>query len=145
MRNCMLAAIIAGVLLTGCVSIEIGPEDSPMRLEWEGLGTAYAAMNGMPEWDGKVASAHLLRGDEGELAAVEIWPVAEVAVGLLGAKIHLLPFEVGAGILAYEPEPEEYGWFDDDGDDDDDDEDDDDEDDDDEDDDDKDDDDDDDR
>ena len=95
MRNCMLAAIIAGVLLTGCVSIEIGPEDSPMRLEWEGLGTAYAAMNGMPEWDGKVASAHLLRGDEGELAAVEIWPVAEVAVGLLGAKIHLLPFEVG--------------------------------------------------
>lgn len=105
-----LLLLILAAGLTSCVSVTVGAKAEPSRVQWEGFGTAYAAANGIRPYDATFFKAQLLSGSgqDGELASMEIWPLGGIGVGLLGARLHLLPVEIGAGILGYHPKPITY-------------------------------------
>lgn len=107
--NACIAAV-AMLMLSGCVSVKVGAKTEPSRLEFDGLGTAYAAVNGVRPYDGTFLRANLLSShrNDGEVASFEVWPICGAGVGLAGARINVFPIEVGAGILFYEPKPKNY-------------------------------------
>jgi hypothetical protein len=90
----------------GCVGVSVGTDDDEF-FRVRGLGTAYAALPGIDDYDGKILRVGLLaRAPAGaQLAGIELWPLLSVGVGLVGARVRVLPVEVGAGALFYEPKP----------------------------------------
>ena len=104
LRAFRLLPLIA--LTPGCVSVSVGTDDDEF-LRMRGLGTAYAAVPGIDDYDGKIIRIGLLSGapDSGQLAGIDVWPLCSVGVGLVGARVRVLPFEIGAGVLFYTPQP----------------------------------------
>lgn len=90
----------------GCVGFSVGTDDDEF-FRWRGLGTAYAAVPGIDDYDGKIIRVGLLSRAPagGQLAGIDVWPLCSIGVGLVGARVRVLPFEVGAGVLLYEPRP----------------------------------------
>lgn len=115
MKFYVLLAAFCCVWLSSCVSVKVGARSEPSRLQFEGLGTAYAAISGIRPYDGTIIRINVVSEEngDGELAAIEIWPLCEMGIGLVGARLHILPVEIGAGILFYDPAPEDYLEFDD--------------------------------
>ncbi len=103
-RTLLLLALLA--LTPGCIGFSVGTDDDEF-FRMRGLGTAYAAVPGIDDYDGKIIRVGLLsRAPDGaQLAGIDIWPLLSVGVGLVGARLRVLPFEVGAGVLFYEPKP----------------------------------------
>ncbi|MEZ5966668.1 MAG: hypothetical protein R3F56_22715 [Planctomycetota bacterium] len=87
-----------------CIGMSVGT-DSDEFFRMRGFGTAYAAMPGIDDYDGKIIRVGLLsRSPAGaQLAGIEVWPLFSVGVGLVGARVRVLPFEIGAGLLFYHP------------------------------------------
>ncbi|MBN2684227.1 MAG: hypothetical protein JXR40_03010 [Pontiellaceae bacterium] len=104
------AAGIMCCMAMGCsTSFSISGDKSPVRVKSSGLVHSYAACNGIRPYDGTVLDAGIF-GDNrwGEIASLDVWPIGGVWVSFIGARIKLLPFELGAGVFGYDPEPEEY-------------------------------------
>ena len=106
-RKLLLVGILS--LTAGCFSPGMKSTDDPVGLKYEGLGSAYVAFG--PEIIGE-SDTRFIRGGllgratrPGEWVSLDVWPLFGVGVGLAGARIQLLPFEVGAGTLWYEPRP----------------------------------------
>jgi hypothetical protein len=101
-----ISALLLLCFAPGCIGVSVGTDDEKF-IEYRGLGTAYAAMPGFDDYDGKIIRLGLFRRSSAgfELVSAEVWPLAKVGVGVAGARVRVLPFEVGAGILAYHPEP----------------------------------------
>lgn len=101
--SCFALALLA--LFPGCIAVSLGTDASPPTFESHGWGSAYAAVTHVPDYDGTILGATLFRGGEntGELASIEIWPLGEFGVGLLGLRARLFNGEVGAGTLFYQP------------------------------------------
>lgn len=96
---------LAAALLGGCVSFRIGSDAEPPEFRFQGWGNAFGTIGSLPEYDGAILSAHLFRGGKytGEIAAIDIWPVLGLDVGVLGLRGRLFNLEAGAGTLFYEP------------------------------------------
>ncbi len=112
MRCVMSVLCVVGVLgLAGCVSLEVGTEKSPSRLEMKGLASGYGSLDGLRPYDGKILRFGLLSESErdGEIASIDVWPLAGVGVGVLGARVRLLLLDLGVGTLWYQPEPRTAG------------------------------------
>ena len=79
----------------------------PLEFEMEGWGNAFATMGDLPEYDGAILQAHLFRGGKrtGEIAAIDIWPILGLDLGVLGLRGRLFNLEAGAGTLFYRPLP----------------------------------------
>lgn len=92
--------------LPSCIGVSVGTDDDEF-FRMRGLGTAYAAVPGIDDYDGKIIRLGLLsRAPEGaQLAGIDVWPLFSIGVGLVGARVRILPFEIGAGVLFYEPKP----------------------------------------
>ncbi|HOE95280.1 MAG TPA: hypothetical protein PLS90_15100 [Candidatus Sumerlaeota bacterium] len=101
------AACVGLVCLTGCISLRIGTDNEPPDFKIDGIGSAYATVTDIPAYDGTVVRFDLFRGgaNTGELASFYIWPLGGLDLGLLGARLRLLPLEMGAGTLFYQPGP----------------------------------------
>ncbi len=104
---------LSGVVLllaSGCVSLQVGTESEPSRVQLEGLGTAYAANSGIRPYDKTILKVSILKDteDSGEVASLDIWPLMALRVGLVGVKARILPVEIGAGVLFYQPEPSDF-------------------------------------
>lgn len=99
--------LLAAGLLGGCVSFRIGSDAEPPEFQWQGWGNAFATAGSLPEYDGAIVAAHLFRGGKhtGEIAAIDIWPVLGLDLGVLGLRGRLFNLEAGAGTLFYEPRP----------------------------------------
>ncbi len=99
--------LLVAVVLGGCVSFRIGSDAEPPEFRWQGWGNAFGTIGSLPEYDGAILSAHLFRGGKhtGEIAAIDIWPVLGLDVGVLGLRGRLFNLEAGAGTLFYEPRP----------------------------------------
>ena len=93
-------------LTPGCIGVSVGTDDDEF-FRMRGLGTAYAAVPGIDDYDGKIIKLGLLsRAPSGaQLAGIDVWPLFSVGIGLVGARVRVLPFEIGAGVLFYEPKP----------------------------------------
>lgn len=111
MRKTMFGACALALLLFGC-SLKIGTRSDPEGLSVEGLAGGYASLSGIRPYDGTIIELDFLkrspRSGEFEVASVEVWPVAGLAVGLVGARAQLFVLDVGAGVLAYRPKPPEW-------------------------------------
>ncbi|MBN1518415.1 hypothetical protein JXA32_17770 [Candidatus Sumerlaeota bacterium] len=71
---------------------------------------SYMAGNGIRPYDGMILEAGVISDDDrwGDIVSLDIWPIGGVGVSFIGAKVKLLPFEIGFGVLGYDPEPETY-------------------------------------
>ncbi len=96
------------------MSFRIGTDADPPRFKMKGWGNAFATVGEIRSYNGTIVDAHLFRGKQGtgEIAAFDIWPVAGVEVGILGARVRLFNLEAGAGTLLYEPRPSSEGTAD---------------------------------
>ena len=105
-KSAVVACVLSVVLLTGCVSFRVGTEKNPSRLQVKGLATGFVSLDGFQHYSGTILKFGLLSESEGpsEIASVELWPVMSVGVGLVGARVQLLPIQVGLGVLWYKPE-----------------------------------------
>jgi hypothetical protein len=94
------------LLVPSCIGVSVGTDDDEF-FRMRGLGTAYAAVPGIDDYDGKIIRLGLLsRAPDGaQLAGIDVWPLFSIGVGLVGARVRILPFEIGAGLLFYEPKP----------------------------------------
>jgi len=107
-QGIILAGLCVG--MTGCASFSVGSDKNPPQVKSEGLLSSYMAINGFRPYDGKILEAGLLSKNDrwGNVASLDIWPIGGIGVSLIGAKVKLLPFEIGLGVLGYEPKPEVY-------------------------------------
>ena len=101
------ASLSLVILLTGCVSLTVGAKKSPLRLEADGLGTAYASVKGIHPYNGDILKFGLLDEADGsdDIVSLKLWPLFDVGVGMVGARLQVLPLAVGAGTLFYDPSP----------------------------------------
>lgn len=104
-RLSALATLSLVFLLPGCISFKLSAEDDP-SLKASGLGSAYVGYTGFDEWDGTILRLGLLWGDgrAGEIFSFDVWPLGGIGIGLAGARVRVLPIELGAGALFYKPQ-----------------------------------------
>lgn len=91
--------------LASCVSVTIGSDKD--SLEVRGLVNAYATLDGLEDRSGPLFEFGLFTSEGGrdELFNLEIGPLASVGVGLVGARVRVLPLEIGIGSVFYNPSP----------------------------------------
>jgi len=99
---------IAVVLLGGCISLKIGTETRPSCLKMEGLADGYVSLSALHGYNGTILDFGLLNESlrRGEILSLDVWPLAGVGVGVVGARVRVLPMEAGLGVLWYNPKPE---------------------------------------
>ena len=107
MKRISLLPLFGLLLLTftpGCINFRVSADDDPV-VKISGLGTAYAGYSGIDEWDGNILNLGLFSGTarKGEFFSLDIWPLGGFGVGIAGARVRVLPFEMGAGVLFYQP------------------------------------------
>ena len=92
------------VLTPSCITFRLSAEDDP-SLKASGIGTAYAGYSGFDEWDGTIIKLGLFGGEgrPGEFFSLDIWPFGGIGLGVAGARVRVLPFEIGVGTLLYHP------------------------------------------
>ena len=100
----ILTSSLAVLVCAGCAEIRIGTSKEPI-FEMEGLGTAYVTATGVPEYDGTILRANILRGGAhtGEIASASVWPLAELGIGVLGIRARVVMLEAAVGTLLYQP------------------------------------------
>jgi len=96
--------------LTGCTSFTVNADKNPPQVKSKGLVNAYFACNGIRPFDRRIIEAGVFSDSDrwGNVASLDVWPIAGIGISLIGARVKLLPFELGLGILGYDPEPESY-------------------------------------
>lgn len=104
-RARVVAPVLAALMAAGCVSVRVGTDD-PSQIRLAGLATGYATLSALPDYDGTLLKAGTLghADRDGEIVAVDLWPIAGVGVGLVGLRLRLLALETAVGSLFYHPE-----------------------------------------
>lgn len=107
--SCVLIGVFC-ICMTGCATFNMGVDKNPPQIKADGILNGYMAYNGFRPYDGNIFDAHILsdNGQPGEMVSINLWPVGGVGVGLVGARVKVLPFEIGLGVLGEYPEPENY-------------------------------------
>jgi hypothetical protein len=108
-----MSSLVIGVVcasLTGCASLTVGTDRNPPQLKSKGILNGYMACNGFRPYDGKILEAGILSDNDrwGDMVSLDIWPIGGFGVSFIGAKMKLLPFDIGLGVLGYNPKPEFY-------------------------------------
>ena len=107
-RKWVCAGLMLGCLgLSGCLTLKVGAKSEPPQIKARGLVNAHFTATGFEPYGGHVLKAGLF-GDSnraGEIVSLDVWPIAGVGVGLVGARVRLLPLEMGVGVLGYDPKP----------------------------------------
>lgn len=94
--------ILCGVLLGGCTIIDVRTAEDPARLESDALINGLLSV-GVPQSE-SLFVAHVFDGrSPGAFLSLELWPIARLELGLVGATIGLGPIDLGLGIGPYRP------------------------------------------
>ena len=89
-------------VVSSCTIVAVDSDLDPPRVESEGLINSHLAV-GVPQND-DLLKVDLFDGTSpSALAEVEIWKLLRVEVGLAGASVGVGPFELGIGVLGYDP------------------------------------------
>lgn len=105
----LIVALLAAPLFVGGCSARL--KSTHNGFTYRGLGGSAYAVAGSDVFhrldDSNYLSAGIFKSAarKGEWASVDVWPLFGVGVGLAGARVQVLPFEVGLGVLAYKPSP----------------------------------------
>ena len=101
-RSHLPAATAAAVLLSACTITRVGGEDSPPRIESDGLIEGHAAV-GMRDEDEFVRLRVLDGESDGSLGEIVVWKLLRLEIGALGVGVGVGPFDLALGTLFYEP------------------------------------------
>lgn len=107
-KLCSAGVVLSAVLLfSGCVSLRVGGGPDAEASVAAGLVNGYVSANAIRPYDGDILTLGILPGygATGELASIDVWPLAGVGIGFLGARAHVLMLEASLGILFYHPRP----------------------------------------
>jgi len=101
----LLAAVL--VLTSGCIRLKTGFYPESYKADFQGWFKGYASYKEMPTWDGTFLKIATFDDNErpGEMLTLDIPFLAGVGIGLLGARVRILPFALGVGTIAYDPKP----------------------------------------
>ena len=109
MRRMVCAA--SALLLAGCVSARIGTHtesiDDSAVMSVAGIVNGHVSLDALPTYDGSVFELGILSDTygPGEVASIELWPLAGVGIGVVGLRLRVLFLEAALGGLFYHPEP----------------------------------------
>ncbi|MCX8044820.1 MAG: hypothetical protein N3B18_11945 [Desulfobacterota bacterium] len=106
-QNCA-GMIILVACLSGCIRFTAGVHSESYTPRFRGWVKGYATHKAMTEYDGTILTIATFDDSQhpGELLSVDLWPLAGIGIGPLGARIRLLPFGLGFGTIAYDPNPQ---------------------------------------
>jgi len=111
----LFCALSALALTSSCVSITVGTDDA--GLEMDGIVNGYVSAAALRAYDGDIIRFGFLDDTkEDELLSFDLWPLVGFGVGVAGARIRILPFELAIGTLFYSPKNPHYKWAEEDGD-----------------------------
>jgi hypothetical protein len=101
----LIAIALLAAAIPACTSANMNVKKTPPQFPSPLLADGLLTTDGLREYDGNIIDFNFLGTGErkGELFSIEIWPYATVGIGLFGARVQVLPLELGAGILFYEP------------------------------------------
>jgi hypothetical protein len=103
-----LVVALVAVPLSACTVTAVGAEDSPPRVESNGLIDGHAAFGLRSERE--FLRLRVLDGEsDGTLGELVLWKLLRLEVGALGLGIGVGPFDVALGTLFYEPEVPDMG------------------------------------
>ena len=107
MRAVFLLFLLGLLSTPGCISFSIGTDRDPARVEVDGFAEGYIRADALKPYDGTLLRFGLLTEAErhGEIFSLDVWPLFGVGIGLVGARVRILPIEAGLGILFYRPRP----------------------------------------
>ncbi len=103
---CLCTTLVLLCVLTGCVSVVVARDArGPGRVESSGFISGVVDFNGIAEYDGTIVRFGILTNmpRRGELVGIDVWPILGVGIGFLGARVQVLPLQVGVGAFWYEP------------------------------------------
>ncbi len=101
MRTAKLMALaIVAAALPACSTFNLNLHDTPPEFPDAAVLDWQFTTDALGEYDGNILDASFLGTGErkGELVMVDLWPFVGVGVGLVGARIRILPLEIGLGI-----------------------------------------------
>lgn len=112
-KNTIAVALVAiiGCQLMGCTTkLSVSGDKKPLQIKSAGIVNSYAACNGFRPYDGTIIEAGIFNSSDrwGNLASLDVWPLGGIGLSAVGARVKILPFEVGVGILGCDPRPEYY-------------------------------------
>ena len=110
MRKIAVVLLALGLLaMSGCVT-RVGSEGGVSTEGISGLASGYVTLDALPRYNATIFRFAILdmSYEPGELASVDVWPLAGVGVGLIGAWVRVVTIEAGAGLLWYQPSPPHY-------------------------------------
>ena len=103
----LLPLLLALPLLGSCTVVSVSADSGPARIQSDGLIDGYVTA-GMPA-DTRLLHVELFDGrSPGALAQFSIWKLLRFELGFAGAAIGVGPFDIGLGILGYDPRLPDY-------------------------------------
>jgi len=94
--------------LAGCVRLTAAIHPEAYKPQFRGWVTGYATHTEMRGYDGTILKFSTFNDAErpGELLSLDLWSLAGVGIGPIGARVRILPFGIGFGTIAYDPQPQ---------------------------------------
>jgi len=102
MRSSILI-VLASLLAASCVHIRLGSDEE--FFEVDSLVNVHASLNGLDGYDGTILDIGLFtsRNGRSEIFSAQVGPFLGAGIGIVGARVQILPFEFGVGSLFYDP------------------------------------------
>jgi len=100
----LLTCFLAG----GCIRFRAGVYPESYKPAFRGWIKGYATHKEMRAYNGTIVSLSTFNDARrpGELLSVDLWPLAGAGIGPIGARLRILPFGIGLGMLADDPSPQ---------------------------------------
>ena len=100
----LTALALAATSLSACSTLNVNLHSTPPEFP-EATFDLHGTTEALGDYDGDIIDASFLGtgARKGELAMIDIWPFVGVGVGPLGARIRILPIEIGVGLGFYAP------------------------------------------
>ncbi len=101
----VLAALLAGALMSSCTVIDVRYGEGRGALHSDGLISGFVDA-------GWTADDSLLRLSilDDSLIGFNVWKLVRLELGLVGFSLGVGPFDAGFGVLFYDARPPRYGW-----------------------------------
>ena len=94
--------VVMSILTAGCMNVRMGGDG---HAEVDSLLTVHGSMAALDHYDGTLLDLGLFSRRDGrtEIFHAQVGPFFSVGVGVIGARVQVLPFEFGVGGLVYDP------------------------------------------
>jgi hypothetical protein len=104
MKRHALVLLLCCALAPGCTLVDIRTDAGRSGVKSDGFISGYATY-GWSDQDSLLEVEVLGGRSPGSILKIDLWKIAQVELGLLGASAGIGPLNAGLGILFYEPRP----------------------------------------